>query len=152
MSWITPSDALALLAAGTAAAYAVELVRRRRVRRKVRGLATEWRMTYGRTDTLRLTPKVARAFPVPGAARVRVSHVIYGRDPADPGRYRYVFTAEYTAGVVQVKRRFVRVGTWSEPRDRARGGPPGPVVLAPADLPLIEQYRRLAPDAAPGPV
>jgi hypothetical protein len=102
-------------------------------------------MNLGRTDTLRLTPKVARAFPVPGAARVRVYNVIYGRDAADPDRYRYVFTAEYTAGVVRGKRRFVRVGTWSEPRDRDRSDPPGQVVLAPPELPLMEQYRWLAP-------
>src|SRR4051812_28649494 len=112
-NWITPSDALALLAAATVVAWAAELLRGRHARRQVRRLAADWRMTFGRTDTLRLTPKVARAFPVPGAARVRVWNVIYGRDPSDPGRYRYVFTAEYTAGVVQGKRRFVRVGTWS---------------------------------------
>ena len=144
---------LALTCGITAAAYAVELIARRRWRRALRRLAAEWKMNFGRADTLRLTEKVARHFPVPGAARLHVSNVIYGTDRLDPDLYRYVFTVEYTVGVVRTKRRLVRVGSFAEPRarDRAAGRAhhaTAPVVLAPGNLSLIQQYRHLAPAAA----
>ena len=129
---MSPHEMLVLVAGLTAAAYAVELIGRRRWRRALRRLAAEWKMNFGRTDTLRLTDKVARHFPVPGAARLRVTNVIYGADKADADRYRYVFTAEFTAGVVRTKRRFVRVGTFAEPKPLATTLPnawPNPLVL-----------------------
>ena len=141
----SPSAVLWGVVAATLLAYAAERSRRRRSRGALRKLAVEWRMNYGPADTLRLTSKVARHFPVPGEANLRVVDVIYGADPSDPDRYRYVFTAEYTEGVVEAKHRLVRVGTFSEPRDREHGGPPRQVALAPAGLSLIEQYRHLAP-------
>jgi hypothetical protein len=135
-----PSDALALIAGITGLAYAVDRMLRRRSPRALRRLATDCRMTFGRFDTLKLTPKVARHFPIPGAANLRVTDVIYG---VEKERYRYVFTADYTIGVVRAKRRQVRVCRFSEPRDRDRTDAPTPVVLAPAELSIIEQYRYL---------
>src|SRR4051794_41742445 len=141
---MSPWQVLWLTLSVTLFAYAAELVRRRGYRRARRRLAAEWRMTFSQRDTLRLTPKVASHFPIPGAANLRVVNVIYG---SDADRYRYVFTAEYTVGVVNAKRRQVRVGSFAEPRDRTRGGAGvrETVVLAPVDLSLLEQYRRLTP-------
>lgn len=139
---MSPSVILAAVAGVTGMAYALERVRRRRSGAAIRALAAEWRMNFGQHDTLRITPRVAGHFPIPGAANLRVFDVIYG---TDRDRYRYIFTAEYTAGVVNARRRLARVGAFSEPRDRERGQPPTPVVLAPANLPRIEQYRSLAP-------
>jgi hypothetical protein len=144
---------LALTCGFTAAAYAVELLARRRWRRSLRRLASEWKMNFGRADTLRLTEKVARHFPVPGAAHLHLTNVIYGADRSDPDRYRYIFTAEFTLGVVRTKRRLVRVGSFAEPkaRDRAAGRAhhaTAPVVLAPGNLSLLAQYRHLAPAAS----
>ena len=153
---MSPFEMLSLAGGITAAAYAMELIARRRWRRSLKRLAADWNMNYGRADTLRLTERVARHFPIPGTARLHVTNVIYGADKADPDRYRYIFTAEFTVGVVRTKRRLVRVGSFAEPkaRDRASHRPahgPAPVVLAPGNLSLLDQYRHLAPASEPKP-
>jgi hypothetical protein len=144
---MSPWQVLWLALSVTLFAYAAELVRRRWHLRALRRLAAERGMTFSQTDTLRLTPKVARHFPLPGAANLRVVNVLYG---SDADRYRYVFTAEYTLGVVNAKRRHVRVASFTEPRDRPRvavaaAAAPASVVLAPADMSLMEQYRSMSP-------
>ncbi|HEX8915249.1 MAG TPA: hypothetical protein VF796_23050 [Humisphaera sp.] len=144
---MTPVLLLAGLLVLTLAALLVEAVGRARRCERVRALATDWRMNYGATDALRLTPRVARRFPIPGAAAMRVSDVVYGiRGDA----YRYVFTVQYTLGVSGPKTRHRRVATFEEPRDRRRAAGDGAVRLAPEDLPLIEQYRALGPDEVGG--
>jgi len=105
-------------------------------------------MNYSPLDQFRLTQRVIRDFPVPGAANIRVQDLIYG---LVHNRYRYVFTAEYTIGVLSAKRRVQRAGALSEPRDATL--PPldsaeEPIALAPAGLPLLDQYRMLRLDAA----
>lgn len=105
-------------------------------------------MNYTPSDQFRLTPRVARNFPVPGASRVRVVDLIYG---IDCDLYRYVFTAEYTAGIVTRKHRVRRAGSFSEPRERGGDAPESAVTLAPAHLPLLEQYHRLTPPRATPP-
>jgi hypothetical protein len=145
---MTPLDVLAFTVCATAAAVAAESIAARRRRKVLRRLAAEWRMTYSRVDSLRLTPKVARSFPIPGAANLRVTDVIYG---IDHERYRYVFRAEFTTGTVRTKKRIARVGTFSEPRDRHRTGGMATVALAPDDGPLVDQYRHLAPAMTPRP-
>ena len=138
---MTPAHVLLAIVAVTVIAYAVDRSARRRASRDVRRLAAGWRMNFGRVDSLRLTPRVARAFPVPGAANLLVWDVVYG---IEGDRYRYYFTAGYTVGTVRAKRRVVRVGTFSEPRDRDKGAPASAVVLAPPTLKLIEQYQHLS--------
>ena len=137
---MTPWELLAAALAVTAVAYAADLAVRRRAGEGLRRLAAEWRMNFTLADRLRLTAKVARHFPLPGAANLRVSNVIYG---TDKDRHHYVFTAEYTLGLVRGKRRLARAGAFSEPRDRERGPGPTSVQLAPAGLSLLEQYRHL---------
>jgi hypothetical protein len=142
---MTPIDVLAFTVCVTAVAVAVESIAAGRRRKTLRRLAAEWRMTYSRFDSLRLTPRVARAFPIPGAANLRITDVIYG---IENERYRYVFRAEFTLGTVVKRRRRARVATFSEPRDRQRPQGSAPVVLAPETGTLVEQYRHLAPALA----
>lgn len=143
---MTPLDVLAFTVCATAGAVAAEAIVARKRRKVLRRLAAEWRMTYSRVDSLRLTPKIARNFPVPGAANLRVTDVIYG---IDHERYRYVFRAEFTTGTVRTKKRSARVATFSEPRDRQRTHAAAVVALAPQAGSLVEQYRRLAPAMTP---
>ena len=142
---MTPLDVLAFAVGATALAVAGEAIASRRRRKALRRLAAEWRMTYSRFDSLRLTPKVARAFPIPGAANLLVTDVIYG---IEHERYRYVFRAEFTVGTVRRRKRMARVCTFSEPRDRQRPQGTAPVVLAPEEGTLVDQYRHLAPSLA----
>ena len=57
---MTPLDVLAFTVCATAVAVAAESTIARRRRRALRRLAADWRMTYTRFDSLRLTPKVSR--------------------------------------------------------------------------------------------
>ena len=143
---MAPGEVFSFTVGATAVALLLEIIGRRRTRRVLRKLAAEWRMTYSRADSLRLTPRVAARFPVPGAANLRVTDVIYG---IEFDRYRYVFLAEFTTGTVSAKRRQIRVATFSEPRDRQqRSRAAAPVVLAPPTGKLVDQYRHLAPSIA----
>jgi hypothetical protein len=140
---MAPGEVFSFTVLATSVALLLEFVSRRRTRRTLRRLAAEWRMTYSQLDSLRLTPKVAGRFPIPGAANLRVSDVIYG---IEHDRYRYVFLTEFTTGTVSAKRRELRVATFSEPRDRQqRTHVVAPVVLAPKAGTLEDQYRHLAP-------
>lgn len=129
-----------------AVAIFLDVAAHRRRRRLLRALATRWRMNYQPADALRVTPEVMPLFPVPGAANVRVMDLIYG---LDGDRYRYVFSVEFTIGLVGPKRRVVRVASLSEPRERGGAGTVF-LDLAPAQGTLIEQYHYLAPTGAPG--
>ena len=143
---MNPSELLGLAVAITGGAYVFDSVTRRRSADALRRLATEWRMNFSLTDRLNLTGKVARHFPIPGAANLRVTNVIYG---TAKDRYRYIFTAEYTIGVVRAKRRLTQAGSFSEPRGREDGPWIEDVVLAPPNQPLVEQYRSLGPEEVP---
>src|SRR5688500_15904276 len=112
-----PAKVFSFTVGSTAVAVLVEFISDRLRRRTLRRLAGEWAMTYSHSDTLRLAPKVARQFPIPGAANLRVSDVIYG---IEHDRYRYVFRAQFTTGTVRTRRRLTRVATFAEPRDRQR--------------------------------
>lgn len=141
---VPPGVLLVALLGLTLTVLLAESVRQARQADAVRRLAGRWRMTFGRRDTLRLTARVARWFPVPGAAALRVFHVVYG---TEGDRYRYVFTAQYTLGVTGPKRRHTRVATFAEPRDR-RDDDEATVVLADEGLTLMEQYEALGPRGA----
>ena len=127
----------------TGAGLALDVAAHRRRGRALRALAAEWRMHYNAGDQLRLATKVLPRLPVPGAANVRVMDLIYG---SDRDRYRYVFSVEYTVGVVGPKRRVVRVASLSEPRERGHAGPVS-LTIAPEDGSMVDQYCSLAPPA-----
>lgn len=140
---LSPAALLILLVWLTGLAAGVDAVLRRRRGRALRRLAAEWGMNYSPADSFRVAAKIARDFPVPGAAGLRVTDVVYG---TEKGRHRYVFTAEFTTGVVGVKQRVSRVAAFTESRDRDRAArEPADLLLAPEDGDLLEQYRRLAP-------
>lgn len=123
----------------TLVAAAAQFQRRGRTHCQLKRLAVERHLHFSAHDQLRLADRVAAAFPVPGAANVRVVDLLYG---SQGGFHRYVFTAQYTVGAVRSKKRVRRAATLSEPRDRA----PGQccqVRLATGTLPIVEQYREL---------
>jgi hypothetical protein len=129
----------------TLAAYIIDLLLRHRAARRLARLAEERRVRYCGEDRFQITPRVVADFPIPGASDVRVLDLLYY---AEGQRYRYIFTVEYTLGVVRTKRRLRRCASLGEPRDRASGDGWSPLVLAPDDRPLLEQYRYLCPPIA----
>lgn len=140
---MTPAGLLGLLTGISAAASIASGSVFKARQRKFRELATKWGMNYAPSDQLRLSERVARGFPIPGAARIRVTDLIFG---AADDSYRYVFTAEYTLGVIGEKKRMLRAATFSEPRDPAVAVETPAIRLAPGHLPILEQYERLWPD------
>jgi hypothetical protein len=138
---MSPLELLGLAIAITGVSAMVHRIMRRRWQRAVRALATSWQMHYAPRDQWRLTPRVAAAFPLIGAANVRIIDVVYG---TDRHTLRYVFTAEFTLGVVNRKRRLIRAAAFSEPRQSSQSDA-NSLQLAPANLPLRDQYLHFAP-------
>src|SRR5947209_15588011 len=101
-----PLTFLAAMLMATLAAFVRHLLVRRRVARRLSRLAGQWGMHYAADDRFRLTPRVAERFSVPGASDFVVLDLIYAQERE---RYRYLFTVEYTAGVLRAKRRERRV-------------------------------------------
>lgn len=139
---LSPGLTFAVLVALSGVAAVIDGIARRRRRKALRALAGRWKMTYSPHDQLRVRAKVIGRLPVPGAADVHVSDVIYG---GEGDLYRYVFTAEYTLGAVRGKRRHARAATFAEPRGRKAADEPGAITLAPEEFPLIKQYEKLKP-------
>lgn len=135
-----PLTFLAAVLALTLAAFVGHLLLRRQTAERLRRLAASRRMHYAESDLFQITPRVVERFPIPGVSDVRVTDVIYLREG---DRYRYVFTVEYTIGVVRTKHRARRAATFCEPRDRASPADWSTLVLAPEDLCLAEQYAQL---------
>jgi hypothetical protein len=138
---MTPILFLALALLLTAVAVTADYLLRRRVRRQLQQLAAELKMAYSHSDRFALADRVAEHFPIPGAAALRVIDLLYS---SDAGSYRYLFSAEYTFGVIRSKRRMLRAVTLREPK-----GVSDPTIwanmrLAPENLSLIDQYRHLA--------
>src|SRR5690349_7358490 len=137
---MTPMMFLALALLITAVAVVAQHILRARQLAELNALAQQWKMHFSATDRFRLAPRVAQRLPDPGAAAVRVVDLIYG---IDRDRYRYLFAAEYTIGVLRTKIGIRRVGTLSEPRDRSTASAADELIHAPEHLPLFEQYRHL---------
>jgi len=137
---IWPSMMLLIVTLLTVVTLAAQAVLYRRRRRALLALARQWQMHYNSADVLNLAPRVAAHLPVVGAADVVVRDLIYGTDPAC---YRYIFSVEYTAGVVRAKSRRRCVVCATEPRARGDGAWAS-FRIAPADLSLLEQYRSLS--------
>src|SRR5258706_9358706 len=137
-----PLSFLAIMVCATLAAFAADFAPRRGISRKLRKLAAEWHMHYAPNDRFQITPRVVDRFPVPGASDLQVTDLIY---LPEPDQYRYLFSVEYTEGVVRTKKRVKRVATFCEPRDRACPIGWSSLVLAPVELSLEDQYRQLAP-------
>lgn len=137
---ITPLFFFGLMVLVTATGMTVNAIQHRRVHVRMLELAEELNMAYSQSDRFGLADRVADHFPVPGAAALRVLDLFY---VSEKGGYRYLFSAEYSLGVVRAKHREVRAASLVE----ARGSGDASwktLQVAPADLPLIEQYRFLA--------
>ena len=137
---MVPLTFLASLVALTLLALAGQALERRRVGHVMRKLAAQWKMHYAGEDRFQITTRVRESFPVPGASDVVVTDLLY-RQEAE--LYRYFFTVDYTQGVIRTKHRVRRAATFCEPRDRSGGACFSPLVLAPENLPLLEQYAQL---------
>jgi hypothetical protein len=138
---IPPILLLCLLLGVTAAASIADALARHARARRLSGLAAAWKLRFTPEDRFRLTPRVAMQFPTPGAADVVVRDVVYGQEAG--GIFRYLFTIEYTVGVLRTKRRRAAVGMVVESGEPATAHSPSDLALAPADLPTVEQYEWL---------
>lgn len=136
---MTPISFLYLMLAITALAAGMQVGMRLRRKRSLRRLASDWKMHYNPGDPFHLASQAARRLPLPGAAEVRVTHLIYA---LKDNHYRYLFTSEFTQGVIHGKKRIRRVATFSDPKDR-RDLIASPLILAPEGLPPLEQYKFL---------
>ncbi|WP_428939755.1 hypothetical protein [Fontivita pretiosa] len=137
---IWPSLLLLIVALLTLVALGAQAVLDHRRRRALSALARQWQMHYSPTDVLNLAPRVAAHLPVVGAADVVVRDLIYGTEPSC---YRYIFSVEYTTGVVRAKSRRRCVVCATEPRARGQSIWTS-FRVARADRSLLEQYRCLS--------
>lgn len=137
---MTPSVLLIVLVAITCGAACIQAVRTARRRAELSRLAKQWDMHYCPNDRFQLARRIAPRLPIIGAADVRVSDLIYGKEA---GYYRFIFNVQYTTGVVRWKKRALRIATCRDV--------PGPVntrdwsdlQFAPEELEILEQYRAL---------
>jgi len=144
---MTPLQFLLLASGVTAIAAGVNYVLRQRQLRALRELAAAWNMHFSPTDRFRLAARIVPRLPVPGAAAVRVTDLLYA---IEREQYRYIFLTEYTVGVLRTKHGLQRVATFCEPRDAppqesiaAAAAPDGPLEFAPEELPLVQQNQHL---------
>ena len=135
---MAPLILLAMLVATTLVAAVVDRSLRRAAGKGYRRLAVSHEMHYSPGDPLRVTPRVAASLPIPGAAAVRVIDLLYRTDAAG---HHYVFTAEYTLGVVTAKRRVRRAAAFDEPRGASVAALD--IRLADERVPLVQQYESL---------
>jgi hypothetical protein len=137
---MTPYQFLLLSLGVTAAAVAAERIHRRRRQRGMAELARQWRMHYSARDLFRLAERVAPRLPATGAADVFVADVVYG---IEGEHHRYLFSVEYTLGLVHAKHRIVRAASFREPKDRTDPSQWSALELVEQPMPLVEQYRTL---------
>jgi hypothetical protein len=135
-----PLAYLALLVLVTMTAWIVYAGMARRHRQAIARLAQEWDMHYSPSDQFDLAARVAQSFPIPGAAELRIVDLVYG---IERDHYRYIFTAEYTLGVTQNKRRCWRVVSFSEPRSHSTATDLSSLLMAPETVDLLGHYKSL---------
>jgi hypothetical protein len=141
---MSPAVLLALSVSVTAGAAVASRAIGYRRRRRLRRLAAKWGLRYSAGDRFRLAGRLAEPFPIPGAADLRVIDLMYG---LGQDCYRYIFTADFTIGLVRTKHRVQRIVHFSEPRSRAAQETAPCIELAPAEFSLMEQYRYFAAPA-----
>lgn len=142
---MSPTEFLVVTVVVTVGATVATRAIDRRRRIALRRMATAWQMHYTPSDRFRLAPRVAPRLPVTGGAAVRVKDLIYG---LEGDRLRYIFVAEYTTGSIGAQHRRESVVTFAEPRER-RDDSSVDLLLAPANLTVIEQYEHLRKRVAP---
>ncbi len=95
----------------TAGAAGLATVRRKRQTALLESLARQWELRFAAEDRFHLAGHVAAHLSVPGAADVVIRDVMYRQEASS---YRYLFTVEYTMGVLRTKHRMVSAGVCTE--------------------------------------
>jgi hypothetical protein len=111
-------------------------------RKKLRAAARKWKMHYAPGDRLRLARRIVSQFPVPGAANISVRDLLFRTEDS---RHQYLFTVDYTVGVIRGKVGRSRVAGFTEPVSRGnRTSPTTPsLTLAPPNLHGPEAYEHV---------
>lgn len=134
---MSPIVLLLSVTAVTIAAGAASAFRCRARSAKLAALANTWGIRFTLEDRLGLAPRVASGFPIAGVADVLVRDLMYRQEEQG---FRYLFTVEYTLGILRTKRRRTGAGMVVE---GGAGEAFSAVTLAPGQLPLLEQYQWL---------
>jgi hypothetical protein len=117
----------------------IEFILRRRRTRELRALARTHSMHYCFGDRFRFASKIAEHFPVIGAADIRVRDLLYG---SHDETHRYVFTVEFTKGVIRTKKRHSLVASFTEPRGQRKNRRID-LRFGDKSLTRVDQYRTL---------
>jgi hypothetical protein len=117
-------------------------------RKHLRALAHQWQMHFAPGDRLRLAVRAAGILPIPGAASIRVRDLIFG---TEDGRHRYLFTVDYTVGVIRGKVGRSCVAGFQEPVSRGgRSSHAAPVlIVAPRNLAFPAAYQHILKNLGP---
>ena len=140
-----PTQLLVAFLLFTIAAIAVQARARAGRGARLRALGSREKMHYSPKDRFGLATRVARHFPVPGIADVRVTDLLYR---SDDGAHRYVFTVDYTRGVLGAKRRLRGVVLMTEPRPVPGRAEPPSILLGDQVGTTVSQYEALLRRAA----
>lgn len=130
-----------LLAIGlTLAAYAAQWIICLRRTRPLRHLARAHGMHFCPSDRFHFAPMIAQRLPIAGAADVRIFDLIYG---SHNDLHRYVFSVEYTRGVVRTKSRHRCVAAFVEPRRAVHSRFVDLCMADDPTRPIVDQYKSL---------
>jgi hypothetical protein len=112
---VSPAIYLLFLLAILFAAVVVGAISRFRRRRQLRLCARRWNMHFAPGDRLRLARRIAERFPVIGAANISVRDLLFRTEES---KHQYLFTVDYTVGVIRGKVGRSTVAGFSEPVSR----------------------------------
>jgi hypothetical protein len=112
---LSPVIYLLFLLAILFAAVVTGAMSRFRRRRKLRICARKWNMHFAPGDRLRLARRICEQFPVIGAANISVRDLLFRTEES---RHQYLFTVDYTVGVIRGKVGRSTVAGFSEPVSR----------------------------------
>src|SRR6185295_436573 len=102
MFTLSPSLFFLSLLSVTALVWILHRVMRHAHKKQLRALAGEWGMQYAQADLFKISARVAADFPITGVADLVIRDMIYA---TQGDGHRYIFTAEYTLGVIDRHRR-----------------------------------------------
>jgi hypothetical protein len=139
---VSPELYLVLILTVLAAVVTHSALRSFLQRRQLRALARQWNMHFSPGDRLRLARRAARNFPIPGAASIRVRNLIFRTEES---RHQYLFTVDYTVGIIRGKVGRSSVAGFEEPVTRgSRTSHATPVLfLAPRNLSFPAAYQHV---------
>jgi hypothetical protein len=137
---VAPALYLILLLGVLAGAVTADTIRHFYCRHKLRACAHVWQMHFAAGDRLRLARRIVHRFPVPGAALIRVRDLIFRTDDS---RHQYLFTVDFTVGIIRGKIGRSRVAGFSEPVTRGQRAQPHPpnLIVAPRQLSGPDAYQ-----------